>query len=60
MRSGSFLDTNNKLVEEFLNNSEPCSYSKLVSLNLKLKNEMTILRRLYSFRAKVIKSAIID
>ena len=59
IRSGSFLNSDSKLHDEYIKSEEKCSYNKLVGLNIKVNTNMNILRRLYSFRYQYLKSAVI-
>ena len=59
LRSGSFLDMDTKMHDKYIKPGEEASYSKLVQLNVNLKNQMTILRRMYSYKQEKIKEAII-
>jgi hypothetical protein len=58
-RSNSFLDSDSKLQEKFLLFVRIIDYSKLVSINLDIKNKTTELRRLYSHKQEEIKKSII-
>jgi hypothetical protein len=58
-RSNSFLDSDSKLQEKYLLFGRIIDYSKLVSLNLDIKNKTTELRRLYSHKQEEIKKSII-
>ena len=58
LRSGSFLDMDTKLHDKYIT-STPADYAKLVGLNVHLKEEITKLRRLLSFKDHNVKRAII-
>lgn len=58
-RSNSFLDSDSKLQEKYLLFGRIIDYSKLVSLNLDIKNKTTELRRLYSHKQEEMKKSII-
>lgn len=49
IRENSFLDSDVKLNEQYLGNKQ-IDYKALTSLNLKVKEQNTKLRRLFSFK----------
>ena len=51
------MDT--KLHDKYIKPGVQASYSTLVKLNVNLKNQMTILKRMYSYKMEKIKEAII-
>lgn len=59
LRTGSFLDIDTKTKDKYIKPGQPASYNKLVKLNVDLKYEMTVLKRVYSSKADKIKEAIL-
>ena len=57
IRENSFLDSDVKLNEQYLGNKQ-IDYKALTSLNLKVKEQNTKLRRLFSFKQETMKKAI--
>ena len=57
IRENSFLDSDVKLNEQYLGNKQ-IDYKALTSLNLKVKEQNTKLRRLFSFKQETMKRAI--
>ena len=57
IRENSFLDSDVKLSEQYLGNKK-IDYKSLTTLNLKVKDQNTKLRRLFSFKQETMKRAI--
>ena len=51
-RTGSFLDIDTKTKDKYFKPGKPASYNQLVKLNVDLKKEMTILRRICSSKSE--------
>lgn len=59
VRTNSFIGADSKEYNKFISANGPAKYDKLVKLNLKLKEEMAKMRRVFSFKYEMIKEAVI-
>ena len=58
IRCGSFLDTDTKLFEKYLNKKNDNCYDSLVALNVQMKSDVTRLKRYFSRRQECFDDAL--